>query len=68
MQPGCTPSPVVTQDGDLQFDGGEKQTGLRPLPLPQLQGFSIFHHRCWGGECAELGSIPARAAARSFPQ
>jgi hypothetical protein len=40
MQPGCTPSPAVTQDGDLQFDGGEKQTGLRPLPLPQLQGFS----------------------------
>jgi hypothetical protein len=40
MQPGCTPSPVVTQDGDLQFDGGEKQVGLRPLPLPQLQGFS----------------------------
>jgi hypothetical protein len=39
-QPGCTPSPAVTQDGDLQFDGGEKQTGLRPLPLPQLQGFS----------------------------
>jgi hypothetical protein len=31
---------VVTQDGDHQFDGGEKQTGLRPLPLPQLQGFS----------------------------
>jgi hypothetical protein len=24
MQPGCTPSPVVTQDGDLQFDGGGK--------------------------------------------
>jgi hypothetical protein len=40
MQPGCTPSPAVTQDGDLQFDGGEKQTGLRPPPLPQLQGFS----------------------------
>jgi hypothetical protein len=39
-QPGCIPSPVVTQDGDHQFDGGEKQTGLRPLPLPQLQGFS----------------------------
>jgi hypothetical protein len=34
------PSPVVTQDGDLQFDGGEKRTGLRPLPLPQLQGCS----------------------------
>jgi hypothetical protein len=40
MQPSCTPSPAVTQDGDLQFDGGEKQTVLRPLPLPQLQGFS----------------------------
>jgi hypothetical protein len=40
MQPGYTPSPAVTQDGDLQFDGGEKHTGLRPLPLPHLQGFS----------------------------
>ena len=40
MQPGCTPPPAVTQDSDLQFDGGEKQAGLRPLPLPQLQGFS----------------------------
>jgi hypothetical protein len=39
-QPGCIPSPVVTQDGDHQFDGGEKRAGLRPLPLPQLQGFS----------------------------
>jgi hypothetical protein len=27
-QPGCIPSPVVTQDGDHQFDGGEKQAGL----------------------------------------
>jgi hypothetical protein len=34
MQPGCTPPPVVTQDGDLQFDGGGKQAGLWPLPLP----------------------------------
>jgi hypothetical protein len=34
------PSPMVTQDGDLQFDGGEKQAELWPLPLPQLQGFS----------------------------
>jgi hypothetical protein len=38
--PAAPPSPAVTQDGDLQFDGGEKQVGLRPLPLPQLQGFS----------------------------
>jgi hypothetical protein len=27
-QPGCIPSPMVTQDGDHQFDGGEKQAGL----------------------------------------
>jgi hypothetical protein len=39
-QPGCIPSLVVTQDGDHQFDGGEKRAGLRPLPLPQLQGCS----------------------------
>jgi hypothetical protein len=39
-QPGHIPSLVVTQDGDLQFDGGEKRTGLQPLPLPQLQGCS----------------------------
>jgi hypothetical protein len=32
--------PVVTQDGDHQFDDGEKRAGLRPPPLPQLQGCS----------------------------
>jgi hypothetical protein len=36
-QPGCISSPMVTQDGDHQFDGGEKQAGLQPLPRPQLQ-------------------------------
>jgi hypothetical protein len=65
MQPGCTPPPAVTQDSDLQFDGRGKQAGLRPLPLPHLKD---FHHQCWGGECAELGSAPAWAVARSFPQ
>jgi hypothetical protein len=40
MQPGCIPSPVVTQDSDHQPLGGEKQVGLRPPPLPQLQGCS----------------------------
>jgi hypothetical protein len=40
MQPGRTPPPAVTQDGDLQFDGGGKRAGLRPPPLPQPQGFS----------------------------
>jgi hypothetical protein len=39
-QPSRTPSPVVTQDGDHQLLGGEKQAGLRSLPLPQLQGCS----------------------------
>jgi hypothetical protein len=39
-QPDCILSPMVTQDGDHQFDGGEKQAGLRPLPRPQLQGSS----------------------------
>jgi hypothetical protein len=39
-QPGCIPSPVVTQDGDHQPLGGEKQARMRPLPLPQLQGCS----------------------------
>jgi hypothetical protein len=65
MQPGRIPSPVVTQDGDHQPLGGEKQAGLRPCPS---LSFKDFHHQCWGGECAELGSVPARAAARSFPQ
>jgi hypothetical protein len=40
MQPGCSPPPAVTQDGDLQFDGGGKRARLRPLPLPQPQGLS----------------------------
>jgi hypothetical protein len=39
-QPGCIPSPMVTQDGDHQFDGGETQAGLRPLSRPQLRGSS----------------------------
>jgi hypothetical protein len=38
--PAAPPPPVVTQDGDLQLDGGGKRAGLRPLPLPQPQGFS----------------------------
>jgi hypothetical protein len=30
--------------------------------------FKDFHHQCWRGECAELGSVPAQVVARSFPQ
>jgi hypothetical protein len=36
-QPDCIPLPMVTQDGDHQFDGEEKRAGLQPLPRPQLQ-------------------------------
>jgi hypothetical protein len=39
-QPGRTPPPAVTRDGDLRIDGGGKRAGLRSLPLPQPQGFS----------------------------
>jgi hypothetical protein len=54
-QPGCIPSPVVTQDGDHQFDGGEKQVGLRPLPRPQLQGSSSS----WlGRRVRRAGALP----------
>jgi hypothetical protein len=40
MQPGRIPSPAVTQDGDRQPLGGEKQAGLRSWSRPQLQGCS----------------------------
>jgi hypothetical protein len=60
-QPGRIPSPVVTQDGDHQFEGGEKKAGLRPSPLPQLQGCSSSVlgrgvHRV--GACLRAGSGP----------
>jgi hypothetical protein len=40
MQPGCIPSPVVTQDGDHQPLVGEEQARLRSWFRPQLQGCS----------------------------
>jgi hypothetical protein len=60
-QPGCIPSPVVTQDGDHQFDGGEKRAGLRPSPLPQLQGCSssvLGRGVRRVGACLRVGSGP----------
>jgi hypothetical protein len=44
---------------------GESEPGrglCSPLSLKD------FHHQGWGGECAELRSAPAWAAASSFPQ
>jgi hypothetical protein len=55
MQPGCTPPPAVTRDGDHQLLGGEKQAGLRSWSHPQLQGCSSSSLR-WGPGCA--GALP----------
>jgi hypothetical protein len=39
-QPGRTPPPAVTLDGDLRLDGGGEQAGLRYWSHPQPQGCS----------------------------
>jgi hypothetical protein len=60
-QSGCIPSPMVTQEGDHRFDGGEKQARLRPLPRPQLQGSSsslLGRGASWG--------LPSRGLASRF--
>jgi hypothetical protein len=64
-QPGCIPSPRATQDGDHQFDGGEKQAGLRPLPRPHLQGSSssLLGRRAGrAGACLCVGWRPASSS------
>jgi hypothetical protein len=64
-QPGYIPSPMVTQDGDHQFEGGEKQAGLRPLPHPQLQGSSssLLGRRVGKiGACLCVGRRPASSS------
>jgi hypothetical protein len=64
-KPGCIPSPMVTQDGDHQFDGGEKQARLRPLPRPQLQGSSssLLGRRVGRGRtCLRVGRRPASSS------
>jgi hypothetical protein len=61
-QPGRIPSPMVTQDGDHQFDGGEKQAELQPLPSPQLQGSSSPELGRRAGRvraCLRVGRRPA---------
>jgi hypothetical protein len=44
---------------------GESKPGRGLYPSLSLND---FHHQGWGGECAKLGSAPAWAVARSFPQ
>jgi hypothetical protein len=68
-QPGCIPLPVVTQDGDHQFDGGEKRAGLRPLRRPQLQGCSSSllgrrARRAGDLPLARVGGPPLLSASR----
>jgi hypothetical protein len=71
-QPGRIPSPVVTQDGDHQLLGGEKQAGFWPLPLPQLQGCSssvLGRGVCRVGVGLRAGSgtpFPQRSGGRAF--
>jgi hypothetical protein len=65
MQPGCTPPPAVTQDVTSSSMVGESEPGCGLCLSLSLKD---FHHQGWGGECAELGSAPAWAVARSFPQ
>jgi hypothetical protein len=65
MYPGCSPPPAVTQDDDRKPRGGEKQTGLRPPPRPQLQGCSSSGlgrgvHRV--GACLRVGRRPASSS------
>jgi hypothetical protein len=63
MQPGRTPPPAVTQDGDLQLDGGGKRAGLRPLSRPQPQGFSSSRPR-W--RMRRVGGLPSRGPVTLF--
>jgi hypothetical protein len=65
MQPGSIPSPMVIQDDDHQFGGGEKQVGLRPLPRPQLQGSSssLLGRRVGQvGACLRMGRRPTSSS------
>ena len=59
MQPGCTPTPAVTQDDDHQFLGGEEQAGLRSWSRPQLQGCSSS---LLGRRARRAGALPPARA------
>jgi hypothetical protein len=54
-RPGRIPSPAVTQDGDHQPLGGEKQAGLRSWSRPQLQGCSSS---LLGRRARRAGALP----------
>jgi hypothetical protein len=52
--PGCIPSPMVTQDGDHQFDGGKKQVGAAASAPPLASRIFIVLAVAGGGR-AEPG-------------
>ena len=56
MQPGCSPSPAVTQDDDRRPRGGEERAGLWPPPCPQLQGCSSSVR---GGRASRVVVLPS---------
>jgi hypothetical protein len=56
MQPGCSPSPVVTQDDDRRPRGGEERAESWPLPCPQLQGCSSS---VLGRRASRVGALPS---------
>ena len=55
VSPAVPPPPAVTQDGDHQPLGGEKQTGLRSWSHPQLQGCSSS---LLGWRARRAGALP----------
>jgi hypothetical protein len=59
MQPGCTPPPAVTQDGDLQPLDGERQAELRSWSRPQPQGCSSSSQ---GRRARRAGALPPARA------
>jgi hypothetical protein len=65
-QPGCIPSPMVTQDGDHRFDGGKKQARLRPLPPPASRIFIILARA--GGRAEPELYLPYGSAGHLFLQ
>ena len=61
LHPPRRRSPTTVTSSSM---AGESKLGCGLCPSLSLKD---FHHQCWGGECAELGSAPAWAVARSFP-
>jgi hypothetical protein len=64
MQPGRTPRPAVTQDGDLQFDGGESEPGCGLYPSSASR---IFVIQAKMEDEASRGAVPAWVGCLFLP-